>query len=151
MPVSILFNGLHIPTAISGLLQNPNNERESIETLEYFLNRLGSHQTHQRLRALKGLRLVLSSDGAAVEAADAEGGVEMVAMEVDGTRIDSSNDWLLQKLPSLPCFNNFYPRISHQESGAKSKDECKAAIKILISGCCLIFRSIPISLICAPF
>ena len=80
------------------------------------MNRLGSHQTHQRLRALKGLRLVLSSDGAAVEAADAEGGVEMVAMEVDGTRIDSSNDWLLQKLPSLPCFNNFYPRISHQES-----------------------------------
>ena len=89
---------------LQGLLQNGNNKRESVETLEYFLRRLGSQQTNQRLRALKGLRMVLSS-------ADAD---EPMVVEVDGTKIDTSNEWLLQKLPGLPCFTEFYPQLSHQ-------------------------------------
>ena len=92
---------------LQGLLQNGNNKRESVETLEYFLRRLGSQQTNQRLRALKGLRMVLSS------ADDADEDEPMV-VEVDGTKIDTSNEWLLQKLPGLPCFTEFYPQLSHQ-------------------------------------
>ena len=64
-------------------------------------------ETNQRLRALKGLRMVLSS------ADDADEDEPMV-VEVDGTKIDTSNEWLLQKLPGLPCFTEFYPQLSHQ-------------------------------------
>lgn len=69
---------------LQGLLQSGNNERESVETLEYFLRRLGSQQTHQRLRALKGLRMVLSENQPGVDNDDSNDGVEMVAMDVDG-------------------------------------------------------------------
>ena len=39
---------------------------------------------------------------------------EPMVVEVDGTKIDTSNEWLLQKLPGLPCFTEFYPQLSHQ-------------------------------------
>ena len=98
---------------LQGLLQDSNDEAECTETLEYFLQRLGSHQTHQRLRALRGLRLVLSSPNEKDDKKSDDDDIEIMMMEVEGTRIDSSNEWLLQKLPALPCFSRFYPQISH--------------------------------------
>ena len=38
-------------------------QKQMIETLDYFMQRLSSQQTHQRLQALKGLKLVLSPIG----------------------------------------------------------------------------------------
>ena len=58
-----------------------------METLEYFLRRLGSQQTHQRLRALKGLRMVLSDNQPGIDNEDSNDGVEIVAMDVDGDYI----------------------------------------------------------------
>lgn len=48
------------------LLQHPvavTEQKQMIETLDYFMQRLSSQQTHQRLQALKGLKLVLSPIG----------------------------------------------------------------------------------------
>lgn len=48
------------------LLQHPVTEKQHsscIETLDYFMRRLSSQQTHQRMQALKGLKLVLSPIG----------------------------------------------------------------------------------------
>ena len=113
-------------------LQNilQTDDRSGIETLDYFLRRLGSHQTHQRLRALQGLRMVLSSDRSKEE--NSEEGVEMVMMEVEGTRIDRSNDWLLQKLPALPCFPSFYPQISHLLRNACQAENNPEAVSLYI-------------------
>ena len=94
---------------LQNLLQNPTgDQRSSEEMLEYFLRRLSSQQTYQRTQALKGLRLVLtpimlSPDKMEVD----EGGTNEVPA-------DGDNDWLLKRLPSLPCFPHFYSQISHQ-------------------------------------
>ena len=74
-----------------------------METLEYFLRRLGSQQTHQRLRALKGLRMVLSDNQPGIDNEDSNDGVEMVAMDVDG-------DPLTIAL-SHSLFSSTYPKI----------------------------------------
>lgn len=94
---------------LQNLLQNPTgDQRSSEEMLEYFLRRLSSQQTYQRNQALKGLRLVLtpilvSSDKMEVD----EGGTNEAPA-------DGDNDWLLKRLPTLPCFPHFYSQISHQ-------------------------------------
>ena len=98
---------------LQNLLQNPaGDQRSSEEMLEYFLRRLSSQQTYQRTQALKGLRLVLTP---IVTSSD--------HMEVDDSntndsrsdaQFDGHNDWLLKRLPALPCFPHFYSQISHQ-------------------------------------
>ena len=93
---------------LQNVLQNPScDQRSSEEMLEYFLRRLSSQQTHQRSQALKGLRLVLTP----IVSSSPD------IMEVDETnepKIDRNNDWLLKRLPALPCFPHFYSQISHQ-------------------------------------
>ncbi len=45
---------------------------------------------------------------------DPENEVEVVSMQVDGGgKVDSSNEWLLKRLPSLPCFGQYYAQISN--------------------------------------
>ena len=74
---------------LQGLLRHPASDPTTChETLDYFLARLASVQSTARLQALAGLRLLLSPPE------------DQEAMEVE----DSSGDWLLRHLPSLPCF-----------------------------------------------
>ena len=49
-----------------------------------------------------------------------------------GTRIDTSNEWLLQKLPGLPCFADFYPQLSHQLRSACIVESDPAAVSLYI-------------------
>ena len=56
----------HLLLHLQNLLQNPLNDeqqRSAFEILDYFMRRLSSQETHQRLQALKGLQLVLSPIG----------------------------------------------------------------------------------------
>jgi integrator complex subunit 1 len=97
---------------LQNLVQHPTSEeqqRAAIETLDYFMRRLSSQQTHQRLQALKGLRLVLSP----IENA-AEGNMDDDVQVLEEPDNDpNSPEWLLKRLPRLPCFANYYPQISN--------------------------------------
>ena len=90
------------------LLQQPDgeNSRASGETLDYFLRRLASQQTIQRSQALKGLRKVLTPIQTAAEEDD-----DVQIMHVDQEENEDSK-WLLQHLPALPCFREYYPHIA---------------------------------------
>ena len=95
---------LHLQT----LLQRPGEcTRASGETLEYFLRRLASQQMVQRSQALKGLRKVLTPIQFAEDDED-----EVQIMHVDSEEGDEDSRWLLQHLPRLPCFRQFYPHIA---------------------------------------
>eukprot|EP00095_Tigriopus_kingsejongensis_P002565 maker-scaffold2547_size14626-snap-gene-0.4 protein:Tk02565 transcript:maker-scaffold2547_size14626-snap-gene-0.4-mRNA-1 annotation:"integrator complex subunit 1-like" len=89
---------------LQDLLQNSQRGDLSrcFETLDYFLRRLSSQQTHQRLQALKGLKLILTPPGLPGEAEP---------MGVDQHNLDDSK-WLLQHLTSWPFFDEFFPHIS---------------------------------------
>ena len=118
--------GSNIPTSESGrkkakqkqllihlqnLLQNPSgDQRSSEEMLEYFLRRLSSQQTYQRTQALRGLRMVLTPIANSHDMMDVDDAVQ----KTDEPSVDGNNDWLLKRLPSLPCFPHFYSQISHQ-------------------------------------
>jgi len=73
------------------LLRNPSSDHANcMETLDYFMRRLGSMQTPTRLQAIAGLKMLLTpSDDHDMET-------------------DDDNAWLLQHLPSLPCFPQLY-------------------------------------------
>ena len=89
---------------LQNLLQAPDSDRRACcETLDYFLRRLSSQQTRQRLQALRGLRLVLTP----IQEDEETSGMKP---EQKGVRKDDR--WLLEHLPSLPCFAEFYPHIS---------------------------------------
>ncbi len=86
------------------MLQSPDSDRRACcETLDYFLRRLGSQQTRQRLMALKGLQLVLTPLKKDPEVGE--------AMEVDEAD-EGGDSWLLSHLSAVPCFGDFYPHIS---------------------------------------
>lgn len=94
---------------LQSLLQNSQSDpRSCFETLDYFLRRLSSHQTHQRLQALKGLKMILTpyQSDETLET----GGSGSNPMEVDEALDD--NKWLLHHLTSLPFFDEFFPHIS---------------------------------------
>ena len=92
---------------LQNLLQNPaGDQRASEEMLEYFLRRLSSQQTYQRIQALKGLRLVLTPIMSAADQMEVDDGSNDI--------VDGNNDWLMKRLPALPCFPHFYSQISHQ-------------------------------------
>ena len=96
---------------LQNLLQNPAADQRSCqEMLEYFLRRLSSQQTHQRSQALRGLRLVLTPITPIMKAEPMDHDGE----NKDNQEQDSSNDWLLKRLPNLPCFPHYYREISHQ-------------------------------------
>ena len=54
------------------LQQSESDPQACCETLDYFLRRLSSHQTQQRLQALKGLQMVLTPIPAETAAADVD-------------------------------------------------------------------------------
>ena len=100
---------------LQNLLQNPiGDQRSSEEMLEYFLRRLSNQQTHQRTQALKGLRLVLTPIVASSEQMEIDDSGNANGIKSNENQIDGNNDWLLKRLPSLPCFPHFYAQISHQ-------------------------------------
>ena len=102
---------IHLQT----LLQNPaGDQRSSEEMLEYFLRRLSSQQTHQRTQALKGLRLVLTPIVISSEFMGVDDPMNVTEIKGNEGQVDGNNDWLLKRLPSLPCFPHFYSQISHQ-------------------------------------
>jgi len=74
------------------------DRQQCCETLDYFLRRLSSQQTSQRLQALKGLRLILTPLADVGQLVQAEG--------------EDQDAWLLKHLPSLPCFPEFFTHIS---------------------------------------
>ena len=100
---------------LQNLLQNPSgDQRSSEEMLEYFLRRLSSQQTHQRAQALKGLRLVLTPIVSSPNVMEIDDSTNSVDIKNNDPHTDGNNDWLLKRLPSLPCFPHFYSQISHQ-------------------------------------
>ena len=100
---------------LQNLLQNPSGDQQSSEEmLEYFLRRLSSQQTHQRAQALKGLRLVLTPILPSIDVMEIDDVTNSVDVKNIDSNIDGNNDWLLKRLPSLPCFPHFYSQISHQ-------------------------------------
>ena len=85
------------------LLQNPTSEAATcLETLDYFLARLGSENSGSRLQALAGLRLILSRPS--------EERMETEEAEAAGEAEDE--DWLLRRLPALPCFPLVYRNLT---------------------------------------
>ena len=92
------------------LQQSESDPQACCETLDYFLRRLSSHQTQQRLQALKGLQMVLTPIPAETAAADVD--MEDAAASAGPSTDPADNSWLLRHLPSLPCFAEFYPHIS---------------------------------------
>ena len=119
----------HLLLHLQNLLQQPLNEeqqRSAIEILDYFMRRLGAQETHQRQQALKGLQLVLSPIGKFVRCIFTQSkGINtsfkhLSEPEDEGEEIQiisENNDflnseWLLKRLPRLPCFGIYYPQIS---------------------------------------
>ena len=86
---------LHLQNLLQSL---ESDKRACYETLDYFLRRLSSQQTQQRLQALKGLRMVLTP-------LDHQ---QQQPMEVGS----EEDQWLLRYLPLLPCFTDLYPHVS---------------------------------------
>ena len=92
---------------LQDLLHNPQSDQQAcMETLEYFLRRLSSQQTRQRLQALQGLRLVLTPVPSGSEDLDHPDDANMDTGE------DKKSDWLLKQLPALPIFRTSYTQIS---------------------------------------
>ncbi|XP_065331836.1 integrator complex subunit 1 [Cloeon dipterum] len=68
---------------------SPESLAQCLEVLVYFMGRLGSHQACNRHQAIKALRLLLDEDEDEV----------------------NSNNWVLDRLPSLPHFSNLKSNI----------------------------------------
>ncbi|XP_063991596.1 integrator complex subunit 1 [Diachasmimorpha longicaudata] len=93
-------------THLQKLLTDPNEDQQhACEVLEYFLRRLSSQQSNNRLQAITGLKLVLESIP-----------LEDEGMEVDGEA--EKEVWLLRKLPSIPHFPAVRPLVSTALRGA---------------------------------
>ncbi len=91
---------------LQDLLQRPDSDKQACcETLDYFLRRLSSQQTQQRLQALRGLQMVLIPISNDVD-------MEDPSCAKSPSPNPTDNKWLLEHLPSLPCFVDFYPHIS---------------------------------------
>ncbi len=106
----------------SVLRSSDSDKRSACETLDYFLRRLGSQQTRQRLLALKGLRLVLTplkSD-------------EEEDMETDASGEDPSESWLLTHLPKVPCFTDVYDHVSRHLRHACQVENDPATVALYV-------------------
>ena len=99
---------LHLQNILQQQAHNEEQMRSAFEILDYFMRRLSSQETHQRLQALKGLQLVLSpitspeDDSIEIQISDGKVAQEMV-----------NSEWLQKRLPRLPCFTTYYPQISN--------------------------------------
>ncbi|XP_034943269.1 integrator complex subunit 1 isoform X2 [Chelonus insularis] len=73
------------------LTDSNEDQQQTCEVLEYFLRRLSSQQSNNRIQAIIGLKLILDS----------------IPLEDESMEIDKENEketWLLRKLPSIPHF-----------------------------------------------
>ena len=104
------------------LLQNPTSEAATcLETLDYFLARLGSESSSSRLQALAGLRLILSRPSEErMETEEAEAGEA------------EDEDWLLRRLPALPCFPLVYRNLASSLRRACQVETDPATVSLYI-------------------
>ena len=104
------------------LLQNPTSEAATcLETLDYFLARLGSENSGSRLQALAGLRLILSRPSEErMETEEAEAGEA------------EDEDWLLRRLPALPCFPLVYRNLASSLRRACQVETDPATVSLYI-------------------
>ena len=102
------------------LLQNPTSEAATcLETLDYFLARLGSENSGSRLQALAGLRLILSRPSDE-------------RMEVEEAEEAEDEDWLLRRLPALPCFPLVYRNLASSLRRACQVETDPATVSLYI-------------------
>ena len=102
------------------LLQNPTSEAATcLETLDYFLARLGSENSGSRLQALAGLRLILSRPSEE-------------RMEVEEAEEAEDEDWLLRRLPALPCFPLVYRNLASSLRRACQVETDPATVSLYI-------------------
>ena len=103
------------------LLQNPTSEAATcLETLDYFLARLGSENSASRLQALAGLRLILSRPSE-----------ERMEVETEAEEAEDE-DWLLRRLPALPCFPLVYRNLASSLRRACQVETDPATVSLYI-------------------